>query len=226
MTPAELVARHKHILLDFDGPVCAVFGGEISDLAAADELRALLGADLPHDIAVSRDPFDVLRYAYTLDAATAATVEARFRGLELDAVTTAPETPGARTAIESLVEAGHIIAIVSNNSAGAVRHYLELHRLSTVIAHVSAREAPNVERLKPAPFLLNQAICALDTRPSTCVMIGDSETDVDASLAAGTAVIGYANKSGKVDRLKRRGAEVLVNELFELLMVVPRHDAT
>ncbi|WP_106179222.1 HAD family hydrolase [Prauserella shujinwangii] len=221
MTPAELVARHKHILLDFDGPVCAVFGGELSDRAAADELKKLVGPDMPDDVAAAHDPFDVLRYANKIDTATAQTVESRFRELELDAVTTAPETAGAKAAIKSLVAAGHVIAIVSNNSAAAVRRYVDIHGLSGLIDYVNAREAADVELLKPAPFLLRQAMETLCAPSATCVMIGDSEADVDAARAAGTSVVGYANKPGKRERLQRRGADAVTDQLSELALAWP-----
>jgi phosphoglycolate phosphatase len=219
MTPAELVASRKYVLLDFDGPVCAVFGGEISDRAAADELKTLVGSDLPDDIAAAHDPFDVLRYASQIDAATAQAVESRLRELELDAVNSAPEAKGAGAVIKSLVEAGHVIAIVSNNSAAAVRRYGDLHGFPGLVDHVSARETASAELLKPAPFLLRQAMEALFVQPAACVLIGDSETDVDAARAAGISVIGYANKPGKRERLQRRGAHAVVDQLGELALV-------
>lgn len=195
MTPAELLARHKHVLLDFDGPVCAVFGGEASDRAVADDLKRLAGPNLPDDVAAAHDPFDMLRYASKLGASTAQAVEARFR--ELEAVATAPATPGARTTIET-------------------------HDLSRLIGHVSARETADARLLKPDPFLVYQAIDALGTAPSACVMIGNSDTDVDAARTARAAVIGYANKPGKRERLQRRGADAVIDELSELPMSIHR----
>lgn len=223
MTPAEVLAGRQHVLLDFDGPVCAVFGGDITDQAVADELKQLVaGADLPPDVAAAHDPFDVLRFAGKVSAAAAEALESRFRDLEVQAVATAPETPGARTAIEALIASGRTVTIVSNNSAAAVRHYLDIHGLSELISQISARESADTQLLKPDPFLIRRVNDGLGARPSACVMIGDSETDIDAARAAGTAVIGYANKPGKCVRLQRRGADAVIDQLSELL---PAHPA-
>lgn len=216
VTPAELVARHKHILLDFDGPVCAVFGGELGDREAADELKRLVGGDLPDSVAAAHDPFDVLRYANTLGDVSARAVEARFRALEVEAVSTAPETQGTRATIEKLVSIGHLVAIVSNNSAAAVRRYVDTRRWADLITFVSAREPADVDMLKPNPYLLTRAIDKLEARTSTCVMIGDSTTDVDAAHAAGVAVVGYANKPGKRELLHSAGADTSTEDLREL----------
>ena len=59
--PAEILARSQVVLLDFDGPVCAVFGG-LSDHDVAVELRALFPEALPESVEQSRDPFDLLEY--------------------------------------------------------------------------------------------------------------------------------------------------------------------
>lgn len=217
MTPAEALAGRRHVLLDFDGPVCAVFGGDITDQTVADELKQLVaGADLPSDVAAAHDPFDVLRFAGKVSAVAAEAAESRFRELEVQAVTTAPETPGARTAIEALVASGRTVTIVSNNSVAAVSRYLDIHGLSELISHISARESANAELLKPHPFLVCRGISALAAESSACVMVGDSVTDIDAARAAGTRTIGYANKAGKRERLQRRGADAVIEQLSEL----------
>lgn len=218
MTPAELVAQHRHILLDFDGPVCAVFGGEVGDRDTALELHKLVDGPLPADVAASHDAFDVLRYANTIDEATAVTVEARLRELEVECVAAAPETPGAADVIRTLVAAGHVIAIVSNNSTAAVRRYLELHDLTDAITFVSARESWDTSLLKPSTHLLGQAMSALGAAPSTCVMIGDAVTDIEAAHAAGARAIGYADKPGKSVRL--RVTADCVTENFHTLVVL------
>lgn len=216
MTPAEFVARHKHILLDFDGPVCAVFGGEIADRDAADELKKLVGPDLPDDIASAHDPFDVLQYANHVGDVMALTVDARFRELEIEAVSTAPETPGARATIEALVNAGHVVAIVSNNSTAAVRRYVDTRGWTDLVTFISARGSANADSLKPNPRLLQRAIEVLKAEPAACVMVGDSETDIDAARAVGAAAVGYANKPGKRKRLGGRGADSVIDRMSEL----------
>lgn len=196
MTPAELVASRKHVLLDFDGPVCAVFG-TLTDRVVADRLRALLDVDLPAEIAESDDPFDVLRHAATLGADTAATVEREFRRLEVEAVATAPATPGAADTIRALVDAGHTVTIVSNNSEQAVRRYLEQRGLAGLVKGVSARTSADPDLLKPNPHFLLHAMDHLGTSPSECIMVGDSTSDIEAAQCVEVSVLAYANKPHK-----------------------------
>ena len=208
---AELLARCPHVLLDFDGPVCAVFGGT-TDRAVADQLRANLPG-LPADVTASSDPFDVLRHAATLGPEVLAAVGREFTRLEVQAVATATPTAGTEEAITALRATNHTITIVSNNSAAAVAAYLDGHGLLPLVDGISARTRPEPDLLKPSPYLLRRAIDILDARPSRCVLIGDSITDIAAAKAVGAAVIAYANKPGKRDRFRPLKPDVTVDTM-------------
>jgi beta-phosphoglucomutase-like phosphatase (HAD superfamily) len=56
----------------------------------------------------------------------------------------------------------------------------------------------------------------LDARPSRCVHIGDSTTDIASAQAVGTAVIAYANKPGKRDRFRPLEPDVSVTTMSAL----------
>jgi beta-phosphoglucomutase-like phosphatase (HAD superfamily) len=56
-------------------------------------------------------------------------------------------------------------AIVSNNSAQAVRAHLERHALDGPIGTVVARTSPDPALLKPSPYLIDQAITAKNATP-------------------------------------------------------------
>jgi hypothetical protein len=62
-----IVSRTRHLLLDFDGPICSIFAG-LPAATIADRLRKLLGdqAQLPSQIAHTEDPFEVFAYAATI----------------------------------------------------------------------------------------------------------------------------------------------------------------
>lgn len=205
---ADLLVRRPHVLLDFDGPVCAVFGGT-GDRAVADRLRA----DLPSAVAAGSDPFDVLRHAATLGPGVLARVADELTRLEIDAVATATPTPGAVEAIRALRNAGHTVTIVSNNAAPAVAAYLDRHDLRGLVTGVSARTDPSPSLLTPGPHLLLHAVTALGTTPARCVLIGDSTTDVTAAQAAGTAVVGLADRPGKREQFRLLGANAVVDAM-------------
>jgi HAD superfamily hydrolase (TIGR01549 family) len=218
VTPRAIIRAARHLLLDFDGPVCAVFGN-LSDHEVADALRAELKARdvaYPGSIAQANDPFDVLRFASQVATETAKCVEQRFREFEYIAVQNAPATPGAADLLRRAAEGGQLVTIVSNNSTAAVRRYLELEGLSPFVCGISARDDAVVERLKPAPFLLQQAMITTSTNRDECVMIGDSVTDIEAARAAGTKVIAYANKPGKQQRFITLVPDGMITNMTEL----------
>jgi hypothetical protein len=70
------LTERRYVLLDFDGPVCAVFGG-VPDNEVADALRQELpgGDTLPESVLSSHDPFAVLSRAYKLGPNTAVRFE-------------------------------------------------------------------------------------------------------------------------------------------------------
>jgi beta-phosphoglucomutase-like phosphatase (HAD superfamily) len=198
-----LLAR-PHVLLDFDGPVCAVYGGTSSQVVAGhlrDRLRAG-GAAVPPDIADTDDPLDVLRYASTVGRECLSRIESAFVELEVAAVATATPTPGAPEAMSALVAAGRSITIVSNNSAESVWAYLKRADLPGLIVGVAGRVPRCPDLMKPHPHLLWRATVELGTTAVECVMIGDSETDIEVAHLVGSPAVAFAHKPSKRARLE------------------------
>lgn len=214
MTPAELVASKRVVLLDFDGPICAVFGGLAAERVAT-ELRRRLGLTANHS-AVTRDPFDILRYAAAEGEREAAAAERELTRLEIEAVESAVPTPGAENVLHSLDRAGHTIAAVSNNSIAAVSAYLYAHGLEGYVQIVSARDDADPALLKPNPHVLLRAMKQLGAEPDDCVMVGDSVADIEAAHAAGVAVVAYANKPGKREGFERAKPSAIIENLADL----------
>ena len=221
MTPdelGELLARTQHVLLDFDGPLCSVFAGITSRAVACRLSKVLTGAGItpPAEVTDTDDPFDILRYALTHAPELAATVETAFRAEEVAAAATAAPTPGAVETIHACHDTGRTVAIVSNNSDDAVHTYLTTHRLTGQINYISARTLADITRLKPHPHLVTQATHALHAQPATCVLVGDSLTDIHAAHAAGVPAIGYANKTSKPPRFTDTGAVAVITRMIDL----------
>lgn len=223
MTAADVLTHARALLLDFDGPVCSVFAG-IPASTVADQLRGVLAdcghTNLPEAIATSADPFDVLHFAATLGEDEARYVEAAFAAHEVEAISSATPTSGAHELIEAWHESGRPTAIVSNNGVRAIGAYLDLYSLRTSINFVSARTSADTALLKPSPYLLHEAITALDVTPRESIFLGDSATDIEAAQAAGVRSIGYANKPGKDYRLTVAGADAVTSALTSLSTVV------
>ncbi|WP_158852329.1 HAD family hydrolase [Saccharothrix deserti] len=212
----RILATTDVLLLDFDGPVCAIFAN-VPAHYVADQLRNVLAdsghTTLPAEVEKTEDPFDVLTYAAALGTDEARYVEAALRAHEVEAAATAPPTPGAHDFIHAWQATGRKLAIVSNNSQAAVNTYLHRHNLTPLIHTVSARTNSDPTLLKPNAHLVDQAVASVNVRPSRCTLIGDSSSDISAGRATGTRTIGYANKPGKVATLSSPQAHAIVTSM-------------
>ena len=214
---APLVERARCVLLDFDGPVCSVFANYPAHTVAT-ELRRLLadqGVPLDRHLAEERDPLEVLRYSATLGRpGVIRRMDDALRAAELAAVRSAEPTPYAREAIVTAAQTGRRLAVVSNNSAEAVRAYLAARRLDRHVHAVVGRAYADPAQMKPNPAPILSAVAELDASPHECLLVGDSASDVDGARAANVPAIGYANKPGKDARLA--GADSVIRSMAEL----------
>ena len=212
----RLFAETDAILLDFDGPVCSIFAGiPARDVAA--ELVDLLyrhGVDMPARLTSEADPLEVLRWTGSAgDQGITRTVEDALCDAERRAVQTAAPTPYGREVIVAARQAGLPVAVVSNNSAGAVTAYLTAHRLAGHVSPVIGRAYADPGRMKPNPEPILRAVRVLEASPGRSVLVGDSISDIEGGKAAGVSVIGYANRPAKVDALRKAGADLVITSM-------------
>lgn len=112
--------------------------------------------------------------------------------------------PGARAQLHRLRGLGIALAVVSNQS-GVARGLITNAQLAAVNAEVERllgpfgawAVCPHGERdgcgcRKPRPGLVLRAAAALGVPVSGCVLIGDSDRDVHAALAAGARAVRIA----------------------------------
>lgn len=197
---SRLLAGGGPLLLDFDGPICSIFEGYPAPQVAAELLSSLRrsGQDLPARVSGEADPLEVLRWVGTLgNPQLLAEVEDALCSAELKAAASAQPTPYGREVIVAARQSGFPVAIVSNNSANSIVAYLARHRLDRSVYPVIGRAYANPAQMKPDPKPVLMATQILGADPSDCTLIGDSLSDIEAAKAAGTHVIGYANKRGK-----------------------------
>jgi HAD superfamily hydrolase (TIGR01549 family) len=217
-----IIARTRFLLLDFDGPICSIFGGLPAPTVAA-QLRKLLNGPLPEEIANTPDPIEVFYYSATVSDEMAARVEAEMADLEVAAVPTAEPTPYVHEVIASARESGRIIGVVSNNSPRAVNAYLDRHDLSDGIRLVTARTSHDPALLKPSPHLINEAVRGLGADTADTALAGDSFTDIEAAHSAGVASVGYANKPGKRERMTELRAGAVISSMADLALSLRAH---
>jgi HAD superfamily hydrolase (TIGR01509 family) len=102
--------------------------------------------------------------------------------------------PGVVKLIEALRAAGVPLGLATNSArtfaTRALRGAGLLERFDAVVS------AEDVEHPKPAPDVYLAAAAALGAEPADCVALEDSETGVEAALAAGMVVIGVPSFPG------------------------------
>jgi HAD superfamily hydrolase (TIGR01549 family) len=212
----QLLGSCRYLLIDFDGPIAHVFAGLPAPLVAK-RLRGMVEQHgLINALVDSDDPMQVLHVAKDLPPTRRDDFERALRAAEVEAVATAESTPGIDQLLDACHRTGRQVAIVSNNSADAVRTYLGIHELDRFVATVSARTSSDPSLLKPSPFLVDQAVEQLHADPAACVLIGDTVTDIEAATAAGVRSIGHANKPGKAEALRSAGADVVVTTIEQI----------
>ncbi|MEV6375797.1 HAD family hydrolase [Micromonospora musae] len=219
----RLLGEAGAVLLDFDGPVCGIFAGYPAPQVAAELVDLLLrqGFEVPPDLASERDPLEVLRRtAAAGDHSATRVVEDALCAAECLAADTAKPTPYAREVIVAARQAGMPVAVVSNNSAGAVNAYLTAHRLAAHVSHVVGRAYADPDRMKPNPEPILQAVRVLGKAPGCCVLVGDSLSDIEGARAAGVGAIGYANRPLKAEAFYAAGADSVITSMGELASVL------
>ncbi|WP_157631609.1 HAD family hydrolase [Catelliglobosispora koreensis] len=209
------------MLLDFDGPVCSVFAG-LPDTEVANRLRKVLrdkGVNVSDDVEGTNDPMAVLEFAAGQLELVPDVEDVLIAG-ERQAVLSAEPTPFATDFMAAVRASGKRLAIVSNNSASAIRDYLTIVGAVTHVEFIAGRAYGRPDLMKPHVFPVREALRALGMPAGTAVLIGDSVSDIEVSNRAGVASIGYANKPGKAERLHAAGATAIVGDPSGMLTLL------
>jgi Haloacid dehalogenase-like hydrolase len=133
--------------------------------------------------------------------------------VERPAVESRPDRLVGRCSPIRRQQGGLPVAVVSNNSAGAVTAYLLAHRLASYISPIVGRAYADPARMKPNPEPVRQAVTDLGIQPSRAALVGDSLSDIEAGRAAGVRTIGYANRPAKVTAFRDAGADVVIESM-------------
>ncbi|MEU5215108.1 HAD hydrolase-like protein [Streptomyces sp. NPDC020807] len=212
----EVLHNARVVFFDFDGPVCDVFAG-LPAPQVAEQLVAILAAK--DEAAGARavetdDPIEVLRIAHEAGPEVGRDVEDALTAAEVEAVAVAgPPTSGAVDALRAVNASGRAVAVVSNNSAECVQSFLKAHELEKYVARVIGRPTGQPHLMKPNPFPLITAAEKMHVDVTSCTLIGDSVTDIQAAHAAGASVIGYANKPHKLGWFTDEHADAITEDM-------------
>ncbi|MBX3496377.1 MAG: HAD family phosphatase [Parvibaculum sp.] len=116
---------------------------------------------------------------------------------------------GSRDALQALRRKGLAFCVASSGKFEKMRFTLGATKLLPLVEDVLF-SAEEVAQGKPAPDLFLHAAARMGHAPETCVVVEDSVPGVQAAVAAGMPVIGYAgDPHTDADALKSEGAHVI-----------------
>lgn len=125
--------------------------------------------------------------------------------------------PGSKRLIETLAEQGLKLAVVSSSkNAPAVLRAAKMDHFFKVIVdgNVAAREhIPG----KPAPDMFRRAAELLQADERRCVVLEDAISGVQAGVAGDFALVVGVDRGVGPDELRKAGADIVVEDLEELL---------
>ena len=216
---ADLVARARLVLIDFDGPICSVFAGYPSVRAVSATLRALeaAGFDTRPEWLNLEDPHRLLVEVAAHVPEAVGIVEDALTRAEIHAVDSAVVTTGVTDLIDQVTSRGHQWAVVSNNSVESITRFCSRKDFARTPSLTVGRVKGEPHLMKPNPFTLLHALDLLGTPARDAVFIGDSVSDVQAGRAAGIRTVGYANKPAKPKLLEAALADIVIGSMDDLL---------
>lgn len=214
----------KAVLLDFDGPVCDLFGN-VSTAPVADEIkekvRLVWGRDLDQKVEDCHDSHGILLLLqdmydptdpYSRSREALRLAEETVTAYEGEAVLVAHPAPGIEKLVNALRCAEIPLVIVSNNAAKPIKAYLERWDLLEQFQDVIGRDPHHLHHMKPHPDSVERALESLGgLPPSECVLIGDQLTDLEAAQAAKTRFVGYTQSPVRAAEMLKRGAHAVVS---------------
>lgn len=228
VVPQDSIATVGLVLFDFDGPMCSLFHRYKSD-AVWDAVLDALNADgsVPRRLLRERNAHTLLRTMWQQGSEHVERANKDLTDQESLAAGSALPTPHARELMELLAAAGIRMAITSNNSAVAIRVYLERNGLTDYFGDRIYARGEDPGLMKPNAHTLTTAV-ALVRPVGATVLLGDSVSDAEAAWRAGVAFIGCVHPADlgplrklqrwrSVWRLRRAGADVVVRDLSAVL---------
>ncbi len=128
------------------------------------------------------------------------------REVELTFTSVASPFPGVPETLERLRQCGHRVGIVTRNCRAGVQSVFSRHPME----HEVLLTRDDVERVKPDPAHLHEALDALEVAPEYALMVGDHITDIEVGHAAGTWTAGVLTAKTTREQFEEIGAHLVL----------------
>ena len=127
--------------------------------------------------------------------------------------------PGVLEMLDSVEEAGYLLAIITSRSG---HRLLELLQAQNIVNRFVSLKTTDDGPGKPSPYLMLQTLTETGVDKQDAVMIGDTTFDMLMAGNAGTASIGVSWGVHEPDELRDAGAHQVADAMEELLPALDR----
>ncbi|WP_189186482.1 HAD family hydrolase [Streptomyces albiflavescens] len=211
------------VLIDFDGPICDLFGKKPT-AHIAEEIKVMARHEwgpLDREVEDCHDSHGILHHLRDMLDREALEYRSR-RPLDLAntivtrhesaAANSAPQAPDLETLLDTLLDLGKRLVIVSNNADDPIWQYLKHAGLQSKFEAVCGRDPGEPRRMKPDPDVVLRALECLDgLDPSRALLVGDQLTDLRAAKSARVRFLGYTRDRKRRQLMRRNGADGVVS---------------
>lgn len=217
------------VLVDFDGPICDLFGPaptahiaqEIKVMArqkwgVAELDQAVEDCDDSHGILLRLGEMRERMPPASLSPTRPDPVVLAHRIVtrhEYAAVAKAKAAQDVEPLLDALTDPRlrKRLVVVSNNAEDPVWEYLKRRQLQSKFVDVCGRDPHDPGLMKPNPDSLLRALKCLDELdPSRALMVGDQLTDLRAAQKVGVRFLGYTHDAERMREMRRGGADWVV----------------
>ena len=128
--------------------------------------------------------------------------------------------------MDLLHELGMPMVVVSNNAEGPIKRYLEQPDFHGKFKGIFGRDPSDARHMKPDPHCVDRALEHLTLPASSCILIDDQITDMEASREAGTWFIGYTQKETQAKEMEEGYADTVVSTHLSIIAAAEKIRAT
>lgn len=207
------------VLFDFDGTLVEI------DIDFVEMRRGVLALGLEYGISdisglyVLESLEEIFKILLCRDKNKAGEFRLRAKRLiidiELDASAKARIMPGADEVLTKLRNRGSKIGIVTRNCRPAVIKSLEVANF----VHDTLLTRDDVEKVKPDPQHLLDALSLLNSDPATAMMVGDHPMDILAGKRAGMKTVAVLTSKPRED-FKEVAPDIILSGVGEFLEIL------
>ena len=137
---------------------------------------------------------------------------------ELEAAKSTNLLPGAVETLKELKKMNLKLAICTTSSQNAASHIVKSFKIEEYFQSLVSRD--KVKHVKPSTEQCETALKALNVRPKSIIMVGDSEADMKSGTELKAVAVGLTTGFATKEQLTASGANYIITALTDLPILI------